>query len=398
MLINKGNIFMIKYDSKEILDYIIKCRRQLHIIPEIGNYLPKTKEFVINELNKFKNIKYTENKKDSGIIAYITAENNTKTVALRADMDALPIKEETNFEYKSCNGNMHACGHDAHTAILLGACKILNDNIDKVKGNIKFLFQTGEETGSGAKIMIEENALKDVEAIFGVHVGSFAPEAPNGVFVIQEGPILASTDKIIIKIKGKGTHGAYPHAGSDPIVMAAEIINALQTIITREIEASETVILSLCKINGGSAFNIIPDSVEIEGTIRTFSNDVREFFIKRIEEKSKLIAQSMRGEAEINIIEYSCVTYNDREITESIKNEALKIFSKDAVWNKYYKPSLAGEDFSYYTKEIKGCFALFSTVTDKKIPNHNSKFEIDESKLNMPSELMANWAYNFLNS
>ena len=389
---------MLKYDSKEILNYIIKCRRYLHTIPELGCNLPKTKEFVINELNNFKNIKYTENKKDSGIIAYINSKKNdiNKTAALRADMDALPIKEETNFEYKSCNNNMHACGHDAHTAILLGACKILNDNIDEISGNIKFLFQTGEEIGTGAKTMIEENALKNTDAIFGVHIGSFAPEVPNGVFVIQEGPIMASTDKIIIKVKGKGTHGAYPYAGVDPIVMSAEIINGLQSIITREIDPSETVILSLCKINGGTAFNIIPDVIEIEGTIRTFSNEVRDLFIKRIKEKSKLIAESLRGECDIEIIEYACVTFNDKNITESVKNTAEKIFSKDAVWDKYYKPSMGGEDFSYYLKKVKGCFAIFSTITDKKIPNHNSKFEINESCLNMPAELMANWAVNFL--
>ena len=388
---------MLKYDSKEILDYIIKCRRYLHTIPELGNDLPKTREFVINELNNFKNIKYTKNKKDSGIIAYITPkkENIKKTIALRADMDALPIKEETSFDYKSCNNNMHACGHDAHTAVLLGACRILNDNIDEISGNIRFLFQAGEETGTGAKAMIEENALKGVDAIFGVHVGSFAPNTPIGVFVIQEGPIMASTDKIIIRVKGKGTHGAYPQAGIDPIVMSAEIINASQSIITREIDAGETVILSLCKIQGGSAFNVIPDTVEIEGTIRTFNNEVRDFFIDRLREKSKLIAASMRGECEIEIIEYACVTLNDKDITNSVKNTAEAIFSKDAVWDKYYKPSMGGEDFSYYLKEVKGCFAIFSTITDKRIPNHNSKFEIDESKLNMPAELMANWACHF---
>ncbi|MEI0603940.1 M20 family metallopeptidase [Brachyspira alvinipulli] len=390
---------MLKYDSKEILNYIVKCRRYLHTIPELGGDLPKTREFVINELNNFKNIKYTKNKKDSGIIAYINNDNkkgNIKTAVLRADMDALPIKEETDFEYKSCNSNMHACGHDAHTAILLGACKILNDNIDEISGNIRFLFQAGEEIGTGAKIMIEENAVKDADAIFGVHVGSFAPNTPSGVFIIQEGPIMASTDKIIIRVKGKGTHGAYPQSGIDPIVMSAEIINGLQSIITREIDAGDTVILSLCKIQGGNAFNIIPDEVEIEGTIRTFDNNIRDFFIKRIKEKSKLIAESMRGECEIEITEYACVTFNDRDITNSVRNTAENIFSKDSVWDKYYKPSMGGEDFSYYLKEVKGCFAVFSTVTDKKIPNHNSKFEIDENRLNMPSELMANWAVNFL--
>lgn len=388
---------MLKYNSNEILDYIIKNRRYLHSIPELGGNLPKTREFVIKKLEEL-NIEYTKNKKDSGIIAYIKGnDKNNKTVALRADMDALPIKEETDFEYKSCNNNMHACGHDVHTAILLGAAKILSENKDKINGTVKLLFQTGEETGTGAKIMIEENALENVSAIFGVHIGSFAPDTPNGTFIIQEGPILASADQLIIRIKGKGTHGAYPHFGVDPIIISAEIINGLQSIITREIKSSENVLLSLCRINGGSAFNIIPDMVEIEGTIRTFNNELRDYFIRRIKEKSKLIAESMLGECEIELVEYACVTNNDKNITESVRKTAEKLFSKEAIWDKYFNPSMGGEDFSYYLKKVAGCFALFSTITEKNIPNHNNKFEVNESKLNMPAELMANWAIDFLN-
>ena len=389
----------MKYNSNEILDYIIKNRRYLHSIPELGENLPQTREFVLKKLDEL-NIEYTKNKKDSGIIAYIKGEGkneNNKTVALRADMDALPIKEETDFEYKSCNNNMHACGHDVHTAILLGAGKILSENKDKINGTIKLLFQTGEETGTGAKTMIEENALENVSAIFGVHIGNFAPDTPNGIFILQEGPIMASTDQLIIRVKGKGTHGAYPHLGVDPIIISAEIINGLQSIITREIKSSETVLLSLCRINGGSAFNVIPDFVEIEGTIRTFNNEVRDYFIKRIKEKSKLIAESMLGNVEIELVEYACVTNNDKNITESVRKTAEKLFSKEAIWNKYFNPSMGGEDFSYYLKKVAGCFALFSTATEKNIPNHNSKFEVNESKLNMPSELMANWAVDFLN-
>ena len=243
--------------------------------------------------------------------------------------------------------------------------------------------------------MIEENALENVSAIFGVHIGSFAPDTPNGTFIIQEGPIMASADQLIIRVKGKGTHGAYPHFGVDPIIISAEIINGLQSIITREIKSSENVLLSLCRINGGSAFNIIPDMVEIEGTIRTFNNELRDYFIKRIKEKSKLIAESMLGECEIELVEYACVTNNDKNITESVRKTAEKLFSKEAIWDKYFNPSMGGEDFSYYLKKVAGCFALFSTITEKNIPNHNNKFEVNESKLNMPAELMANWAIDF---
>ena len=206
---------------------------------------------------------------------------------------------------------------------------------------------------------------------------------------------MASADQLIIRVKGKGTHGAYPHFGVDPIIISAEIINGLQSIITREIKSSENVLLSLCRINGGSAFNIIPNMVEIEGTIRTFNNELRDYFIKRIKEKSKLIAKSMLGECEIELVEYACVTNNDKNITESVRKTAEKLFSKEAIWNKYFNPSMGGEDFSYYLKKVAGCFALFSTITEKNIPNHNNKFEVNESKLNMPAELMANWAIDF---
>ena len=189
---------MLQYDKKEILNYIINIRRHLHYIPEIGTNLPQTQEYVIKKLEELK-IEYKKNQKDSGVVAIIKSNNtNKKTVALRADMDALPMKEETDFEYKSTNENMHACGHDVHTAILLGVCKILSENKDILKNDVKFIFQTAEETGEGAKIMIEENALQNVDAIFGIHIGTIAENVESGQFVIQSGPLMAAVDRIVI--------------------------------------------------------------------------------------------------------------------------------------------------------------------------------------------------------
>lgn len=386
---------MLQYDKKEILNYIINIRRHLHSIPEIGTNLPQTQEYVIKKLEELK-IEYKKNQKDSGVVAIIKSNNtNKKTVALRADMDALPMKEETDFEYKSTNENMHACGHDVHTAILLGVCKILSENKDILKNDVKFIFQTAEETGEGAKIMIEENALQNVDAIFGIHIGTIAENVESGQFVIQSGPLMAAVDRIVIKVKGKGTHGAYPHTGIDPIVMSGEIITSLQSIISREIDTANSIILSLCRISGGSAFNIIPDVVEIEGTIRSFDKNVRNFLVERIKDKCDLIAKSMRGECEVIVYEETLVTNNDEGVTQSIIDTARQIFDDKAIYNKHYIPSMGGEDFSFYQEKTKGAFAFFSTATEKNIPHHNSKFEVDESKLNMPAELMANWANNY---
>lgn len=387
---------MLKYDKKNIHDYIVENRHSLHKIPEIGTNLPNTQAFVIKKLEELK-IEYKKNNKDSGIIAFIKGSKEGKTVALRADMDALPVKEETGCDFASTNGNMHACGHDAHAAILLGAAKILSENRDKINGNVKLIFQTGEEVAEGAKTMIEEGALENVDAIFGIHVGNLASNAESGIFIIQDSAIMASVDKIVIKVIGKGTHGATPESGIDPIVMAANIIMSLQTIITREISATDPVILSLCKINGGSAFNVIADTVEIEGTIRTFNSKVRDFLVKRIEEKAKDIAKSVRGGCEVNVYKFTPVTENNAKLTAEIKEVAEKIFSKDAVLQERFTPTLGGEDFAFFMEKVPACFALFSTKTSKNIPHHNSKFEIDESKLNMPAELMANWACDFLN-
>lgn len=387
---------MLKYDKKDICDYIVKNRRSLHQMPEVGTNLPNTRAFVIKKLEELK-IEYIKNKKDSGIVAVIKGSSGNKTIALRADMDGLPIEEETDYDFASKNGNMHACGHDAHTAILLGAAKILIENKDKINGTVKLLFQTGEEVAEGAKIIIEEGALDDVDSVFGVHIGTLASNVESGVFVIQEGPIMASVDKIVIKVIGKGTHGATPEFGIDPIVIAADIIMSLQSIITREISATDSVILSLCKINGGSAFNVIADTVEIEGTIRTFNEEVRDFFVNRIKEKAKDIAKSMRGECKVDVYKFTPVTNNNHKITNDIKSLAQKIFSKESVLQERFTPTLGGEDFAFFMEKVPGCFCLFSTKTDKNIPHHNSKFEIDESKLDMPVVLMANWVLEFLN-
>ena len=391
---------MINYDFKNIQDYIVGIRRDLHKMPEVGIHLPKTQEYVMKKLDELK-IEYKKGVKDSSIIGIIKGNAGGKTVALRADMDALAIKEATGLNFSSENDNMHSCGHDAHTAILLGAAKVLSENKDKINGNIKLLFQTGEETCEGAKILLEEGALENpkVDYILGTHVGGLIIEkgGMNGVFQIQSGSLMASYDKIILHVRGKGCHGAFPHLGIDPLVITSNIILALQSISSREISASESVVVSFCSIHGGSAYNIIPDEIVVEGTIRALSVDNRQKLVRRIEEISTNIAKGFGGEAEVEVIWGAPPVVNNEEVSERIRKIAEDTFGKEAIVQEKLNPMMGGEDIALLLQEVPGTFFFFATEHDGNIyPHHNSKFDIKEDKLYMPAELMVRGALDLL--
>ncbi len=267
--------------------------------------MPKTTNYITNKLDEM-GIEYKTLVNGNAVVGLIKGIEEGNTIALRADTDALPIKEETGLPFASTNGGaMHACGHDGHAAMLLGAAKVLNDNRDKLKGNVKLLFQPGEEYPGGAKPMIEEGALENpkVDAVIGLHAGGIAPpNGEKGKITVSYGPMMASMDRVLIKIKGKGNHGAYPYLAIDPIVIAAEVVTALQNIISRETEATEPVVLSICRISGGYNQNIIPDNVELEGTIRTFDNNTRKRVDTRIEEIVKGVVSAIGEIMNINMI------------------------------------------------------------------------------------------------
>ena len=235
-------------DTKKFNEAIISMRRYLHQIPEIGTDLPNTKNYVITKLKEL-GLSYQESPIDSAIICDIGDSNSSNIAAIRADMDALPIQEETGVEYASKNGNMHACGHDAHTACLIAAASYLLENKNRIKGKVRLIFQTGEEIAKGARNIIEAGFLDGVKAIVGTHLGIIAADVPNGEFVIQKGPLMSSYDKFTIKVNGKGTHGATPHKGVDPILTAGQIMQALYNIKGREIIATDPTVISVCTIN-----------------------------------------------------------------------------------------------------------------------------------------------------
>lgn len=377
---------------EKLNEIIVSMRRELHKIPEIGTELPETKAYVIKKLQEL-GLKPKECRKDSGIICDIGDTNSKNIVAIRADMDALPICEETEFNYASKNGNMHACGHDAHTACLIGAAHYLLENKDKLKGTVRLIFQTAEELAIGARNIINDGLLDGVKAIVGTHVGTIATDVPNGEFIIQEGPLMASNDKMVIKIIGKGSHGAYPHSGVDPVLTASQVVQGIYNIKSREIIATDPVIISICIINGGSQYNIIPSEVVLEGTFRTFSEENRKYIAERIKEIAESIAISNRAKSEVEIIWGCPPVINDKNISNQLSEVCKQLGFKKAL---PFAPSMGGEDFSEYLKNIPGVFMFFSTPTEKNIPHHNSKFEIDESKLYQASVLMSEWAIKYL--
>ena len=377
---------------QELNDLIVSMRRDLHQIPEVGTDLPQTKSYVMNKLKEL-GLSPVECSLDSGIVCDIGDSSSGNIVGIRADMDALPIVEETGCDYASKNGNMHACGHDAHTACLLGAANYLLENKSRLKGAVRLVFQTAEEITKGANNLINDGLLNGVKAIVGTHVGTIATDVPNGKFVLQGGPLMASNDKFVIKIIGKGSHGAYPHSGVDPILTSSQIIQGIYNIKSREILATDATVISVCIIHAGSQYNIIPAEVTIEGTFRTFSEENRRFIGSRIKEIAESIAIANRAKAEVEIVWGCPPVINDNQIAEQLSQVCKELGFKKAA---PFVPSMGGEDFSEYQHKMPGVFIFFSTMTEKNIPHHNSKFEIDESKLYQPSVLMSEWAIKYL--
>ena len=375
---------------QKLNDIIVGMRRELHQIPEVGTELPQTKNYVINKLKEL-GLNYKESSIDSGLVCDIGSGDNI--AAIRADMDALPIQEETGFEYASKNGNMHACGHDAHTACLLGAAYYLKENESRLKGKVRLVFQAAEELAVGAHNMLNSGLLEGVKAIVGTHIGTLAAGVDSGEFVLKEGALMASNDRIFIKVIGKGAHGAYPHLSADPILTASQIIQGIYNIKSREILATDPVIISICMVHGGTQYNIIPDEVTIEGTFRTFSEENRCFITERIKEAAESIASANRLKAEVIIKRRGAPVINNAKIYKELDEVCNELGFKKA---SHYNLSMAGEDFADYLEKIDGAFILFSTATEENIAHHNSKFEIDESKLYQPSVLMSEWAIKYL--
>lgn len=384
-------------EAKKIEQEVIEWRRHLHENPEVGFDLDNTIDFVCKKLDEM-GVSYDRNIAKSAVIAEIKGKSGGKTISLRADMDALPVKEETGLEFASKNNCMHACGHDSHTAMLLGACKLINGFKDELKGNVKFIFQPAEELGVGSVDIIDKGVLDDVDEILAVHVGNLTTEGKkSGELFFSEGSMMACMDKFQITVKGKGAHGAYPAESIDPIVIASNIVMALQEIVSREILPTRPAVVSVCQFHAGTAFNIIPGEVKLEGTVRAVTNEDRDIIAKRIGEIAEGIAKSYRGEVVYDFFWQPPPLVNDPEVARKIKKTAEKLFPEDVRDLK--DPVMPGEDFAWYLEKVPGSFVfLFNPmeIDGQKWAHHNSRFAIDEAQFIKGYSLFAQYVYDEL--
>lgn len=388
-------------ECKNLQEYIVGLRRALHQIPELGTDLPKTQAYVCAELERI-GIPYVCSEKDSSIIATIEGGKSGKTICLRADMDALPITEETGVSYTSRHeGRMHACGHDSHTAMLLGAGKVLWAHRSEIPGTVRLLFQTSEEQSRGAEIMISNGALDGADAVFGTHIGTILDKTiPTGTFIVPSGCCMAAFDKFVIKVNGNGCHGSTPEKGIDPINIAAHIVIALQAITTRELNATKPLVLTIGKIQGGNQYNVIPGEVIIEGTIRTLEEEIRQFAAKRIGEIAQATAAVFGGSVDYEMIWGAPPVINDDGMATLAAKAAKEVLGGDNVITELKAPNMGGEDFAYYLEQLPGAFMFLSSSNPAKgtdIAHHNPKFNVDEDVFWEGSAVFVKIVEEFLN-
>lgn len=361
-------------------DWIIEKRRALHRVPEPGFAEFKTQKLVMDTLDEL-GIPYTAER--TWVIGLIEGALPGETVALRADMDALPIEEPEGCSFRSAHpGMMHACGHDAHTAMLLGAARTLVAMRDQLPGRVKLLFQPAEETDGGAEPMVAAGAMEHphVDRVYGLHV---QPYLPVGTIETRAGTLNASTDTVRLTVCGRAGHGAYPESGADAIVCAAQIITALQTLISRNLSPLQSAVLSLGTISGGSAGNIICDQVDIEGTLRTANSEIRAMMKRRIEEVASGVAQAMGCTAQAQIIPGYAALVNDPGEARRVSRVGARLLGENHVIDKS-APSMGAEDFSFFSDCAPGAFFHLGCSRPENLPApplHSRDFSLDEDCL-----------------
>lgn len=372
----------------DLLDEVMTLRKKLHSEPELSGQEFLTTKLIREKLMEY-NIKVIDTPLEVGVLAEIGNSSQGPIIALRADIDALPIHEKTNLAYQSKNkGVAHSCGHDFHTASLLGAAIYLKQHEDDLNGRVRLIFQSAEEINQGAKEMIHIGALNDISYILGFHN---KPDLPIGTIGIKSGPLMAAVDQFKVNIRGVGSHAAAPHNGNDPIVTACQIVTSIQSIISRHISPLNPSILSVTHIEGGNTWNVIPDDVLLEGTIRTF-NEKDRMKIKQLFENTVLhYTESFNQTHEIIWIESPPVVYNDSYLTDVIASNTKK-FANVIV----PEVTLGGEDFANYQQKIPGCFVFIGTNTPYEW--HNPSFLVDDNAMPFAIKYYVENTIDLLNS
>ena len=360
--------------------WFINTRRELHKIPELDFELPKTVAYVTSLLDEM-GLTYKTGVGKSGIVVDIEGKNKDITIALRADMDALPILECGNKEYSSTiSGHMHACGHDVHTAILLGVAKTISENRNSLPCNVRLLFQPAEETTGGALPMIEDGCLEGVDVIFGLHVD---PTIECGVIGIKYGAYCASSTDVIIEVEGKSCHGAYPSQGIDAIVATCGIVTNLQSIISRNIDSRDSAVLSFGKIIGGEKENIVAQNVRVSGTLRTLSPEIKNKVKERVKEMVEFTAKGYGATGKVTYRDSYTALINHDEYIDIVKENGKELLGDSGIYVKALA-NMGVEDFAYFVEKVPGAFFNLGVGNKKKgitAPLHNDKFDIDEDSL-----------------
>ena len=373
--------------ANELMPMVVELRRELHKFPELGLHLPETTRRARESLAGL-DVEIVEGKTTSSMVVTLRGAQQGPTILLRGDMDALPMPEDTDVEFKSQNENrMHACGHDSHTAMLAGAVHLLHRHRDKLNGNVKFLFQTGEEGYAGARFVIEEGMLDQApapSAAFAIHI---SPNIPTGVVASRPGPLMAATDTIDIEVVGKGGHASQPHYTLDPIPVACEIVTALQSLVTRRIEAFDPVVLSITRIVAGTTGNVIPENARLLGTLRSFSDKSRAQAREGIERIATGIARAHGIEANVTLTPGYPVTINDEKFVGFAQNVTQELFGEKGFL-KMPAPIMGAEDFSFVLQRMPGCM-VFLGVAPEGVSHHHAH-ACHSNRMMMDEAAMAN--------
>lgn len=375
--------------SLELAPELVRLRRYFHQHPETGTSLPQTEAYVHRQLT---DMGYQPQHIPNAGLLISAGQGHGRTLLIRGEMDALPMEETSGETFSShCPGAAHTCGHDLHTTFLLGAAKLLKEQEAQLPGTVKLFFQTGEETLEGAENAIRSGVLlhPNVDAALGVHV---QPLLPVGCLNIPKGAFLSSTDMFRIHIHGKGCHGAMPHLGVDPIQIAAHIILALHTLQVKEVPADEPVVLNICKMEAGSASNIVPNEACLLGTLRTYNDSICQTLKERIQDISHGVAQSFRGQAQVEFMEHCPTTVNDPAFVDFI-DRSLQTFGRTFVSDPDYRLQVS-DDFAFYSQTVPSAMIMLGCQPDggERIPNHSPNVRYNETVLPIGAALLAHLA------
>jgi hippurate hydrolase len=382
--------------ARSIQPRVVDLRRRIHAEPELGLDNPATRDKIVAELADL-DLEISRHEKSTGIVACLRGARSGRRILLRGDTDALPMPEETGLPFGSKHGDrMHACGHDAHTAILAGAARVLAEHREALAGDVVFMFQPGEECYGGAHVMLEEG-MPEIDAAFALHV---APQIPAGMVGTKPGPIMASFDDFEIEVRGRGGHASMPHDCIDPMPIACEIVTALQAFVTRRIPATDPGVITVAQIHGGTAKNVIADVVEISGTMRALSDRTREMLLEGLPRISRGIAETHQAEAKVEIQSGYPVLVNDAGFEAFASEIAGELLGSQSVIHLPV-PVMGAEDFSYVLHEAPGAMLLLGVRppgVDQPAPCHSSQMVLDEEAMILGTALHASVATRYLST